>query len=66
MNSHLALENSLSLSRAEALKIAKDILLAPAGITEEDLQKTLSHMHLHHLDDADLYFQRTLNESWSL
>jgi len=66
MNSHLALETPLSLSRADALKIAKDILLEPAGITEADLQKTLSHMHLHRLDDADLYFQRTLNESWSL
>ena len=66
MNSHLALESPLSLSRSDALKIAKDILLAPAGITEGDLQKTLSHMHLHRLDDADLYLQRTLNESWSL
>lgn len=66
MNSTLALENPLQLSRADALKIAKDILLAPAGITEQDLQKTLSHMHQHHLDDADLYFQRTHNEAWSL
>ena len=66
MNSHLALENHINLSRADALKIAKEILLAPAGLTEEDLQRTLAHMHSHHLDDADLYFQRTHNESWSL
>ena len=66
MNAHLALEHPFQLSRAETLKIAKDILLAPAGISEEDLQKTLAHMHMHHLDDADLYFQRTYNESWSL
>ena len=66
MNAHLALEHPFQLSRAETLKIAKDILLAPAGISEEDLQKTLAHMHTHHLDDADLYFQRTYNESWSL
>ena len=66
MNSPLALENPLQLSRADALKLAKEILLTPAGITEHDLQKTLAHMHHHHLDDADLYFQRTHNESWSL
>lgn len=66
MNAHLALEHPFQLSRAETLKIAKDILLAPAGISEEDLQRTLAHMHTHHLDDADLYFQRTYNESWSL
>ena len=66
MNSSLALENPLQLSRSDALKIAKDILLAPAGISEQDLQKTLSHMHRHQLDDADLYFQRTHNEAWSL
>jgi TldD protein len=66
MNSTLALENPLHLSRADALNIAKEILLAPAGISEQDLQKTLAHMHTHQLDDADLYFQRTHNESWSL
>jgi TldD protein len=66
MNAHLALENSINLSRADTLKIAKDVLLAPAGISENDLQRTLALMHTHHLDDADLYFQRTYNESWSL
>jgi len=33
MNAHLALENSINLSRADTLKIAKDVLLAPAGIS---------------------------------
>lgn len=62
----LALENPLLLGKSEALDIARKILLEPAGITDSDLQKTLGFMHGHRLDDADLYFQRTHNESWSL
>lgn len=50
----------------ELLHIAKSILLEPSGLTEADLQQTFGVLFSHQLDDADLYFQRTHNESWSL
>ena len=50
----------------ELLKLAKSILLEPTGLTEQDLHRTFSNMFTHRLDDADLYFQHTRNESWSL
>lgn len=49
-----------------ALQSAKTLLLDPGGISEADLQTALSTMYQHRLDDADLYFQHTRNESWSL
>ena len=50
----------------DLLKIAKSILLEPSGLTESELHDTFGVMYAHHLDDADLYFQHTRNESWSL
>lgn len=50
----------------DALSVAKELLLSPGGIAIADLQRTLSEMYTHKLDDADLYFQHTRNESWSL
>jgi TldD protein len=54
------------VAAAELLSIAKSILLEPSGLTEADLQHTFGELFSHQLDDADLYFQRTHNESWSL
>lgn len=66
MSHPLALIDQQALSAQDALGIAKEILLRPHGIDESFLRKTLELMHHHQLDDADLYFQRTLSESWSL
>lgn len=64
-NIHLL--NSITASKgSDALATAKDLLLSPGGIAIPDLQRTLSDMYTHRLDDADLYFQHTRNESWSL
>jgi TldD protein len=52
--------------QADLLKLAKSILLEPTGLSEQDLHKTFGNMFTHHLDDADLYFQHTRSESWSL
>lgn len=49
-----------------ALDTATKLLLEPGGIDQNDLQRTLSTMYEHRLDDADLYFQHTRNEAWSL
>lgn len=42
------------------------MILSPAGIVEGDLQDVLSHIMTHAVDDADLYFQLSHFESWSL
>ena len=64
-NIHLL--NSITASKgSDALATAKELLLSPGGIAIPDLQRTLSDMYTHRLDDADLYFQHTRNESWSL
>jgi len=49
-----------------AIQTAKNLLLAPGGIDERIIEKALGEMYLHRLDDADLYFQHTRYESWSL
>lgn len=48
------------------LEIAKRDLLAPAGLTEQELQRVLGSMLGHSIDNADLYFQSICSESWVL
>ena len=50
----------------ERLAIAEGLLLAPFGLTETNLAATLAAMGEHRIDDADLYFQTTRHEGWSL
>jgi TldD protein len=49
-----------------ALGAARDILLTPFGLDESTLVKTLGSMFSHKVDYADLYFQFTKSEGWSL
>jgi TldD protein len=53
-------------SNIGALNVARDILLTPYGLDESALQKTLGTIFTHKIDYADLYFQFTKSESWSL
>ena len=53
-------------STIERLATANDLLLAPFGLTEVDLGKTLGIIGQRQIDDADLYFQYTRAEGWSL
>lgn len=48
------------------LKIAQAHLLEPFALGERDLQLALAHMAKRGVDDADLYFQYTRSEGWSL
>ena len=48
------------------IDIARTALLEPAGITEHDLEKILGSILGHSVDSADLYFQATSYESWTL
>ncbi|XLZ72801.1 metalloprotease TldD [Massilia sp. SR12] len=49
-----------------AMAAAKDILLTPFGLDEGKLLKALGSMFTHKVDYADLYFQFTKSEGWSL
>ena len=48
------------------LEIARQRLLAPAGIDENDLNKVFGKLLGHAVDSGDLYFQSTRFESWVL
>jgi TldD protein len=48
------------------MAVAESELLAPNGIDESTIAKALATMAEHRIDDADLYFQRTRHEAWSL
>ncbi len=48
------------------LATARELLLQPFGLDEADLGKTLSLIAEQKVDDADLYFQYTRSEGWSL
>jgi TldD protein len=48
------------------LATAESLLLAPFGLTHSHLQRALGEILSHGVDDADLYFQTTRSEGWSL
>ncbi len=48
------------------LATAEDLLLTPYGLNMSHLQRALSEMTSYGVDDADLYFQTTRSEGWSL
>jgi len=50
----------------ERLAVARALLLEPFGLTEATLSKALATIATHRIDDADLYFQYTRSEGWSL
>jgi TldD protein len=50
----------------ERLALARDLLLAPFGLDETTLARALASIATHRIDDADLYFQTTRTEGWSL
>lgn len=54
------------ITQESALDTAHGLLLQPFGLGESDLQKTLGSMFSHKIDYADLYFQFTKSEGWSL
>ncbi|MGZ5199030.1 MAG: metalloprotease TldD [Telluria sp.] len=49
-----------------SLSIARDVLLTPFGLDEGKLLTALGTMFTHKVDYADLYFQFTKSEGWSL
>ena len=50
----------------ERLGLARELLLTPFGLDESHLSRALAEIRAHRVDDADLYFQYTRSEGWSL
>ncbi|MDP4302868.1 metalloprotease TldD [Leptothrix discophora] len=50
----------------ERLVIARQLLLEPYGLSDASLRQALNTIAAHKVDDADLYFQYTRSEGWSL
>jgi TldD protein len=50
----------------ERLALAQGLLLEPYGLTDAQLTHALGVIGEHRIDDADLYFQTTRHEGWSL
>ena len=49
-----------------SLNTAKSLLLDPWGLSESDMARSLGEIFTHKVDYADLYFQYTRSEGWSL
>jgi TldD protein len=50
----------------QVLGMARDVLLTPFGLDESQLIKAMDAIFTHRVDYADLYFQFSKNEGWSL
>lgn len=50
----------------ERLSVAKSLLLTPFDLDESHLIRALAEIKAHKVDEADLYFQYTRHEGWSL
>ncbi|HSI48195.1 MAG TPA: metalloprotease TldD [Ideonella sp.] len=50
----------------ERLAVAQSLLLDPYQLSEASLSRALATIGEHRVDDADLYFQYTRHEGWSL
>ncbi|MCC7006674.1 MAG: metalloprotease TldD [Ottowia sp.] len=48
------------------LATARSLLLAPYGLDEAHLLRTMGDVFTHRVDYADIYFQYTRSEAWSL
>ncbi|HEU4530169.1 MAG TPA: metalloprotease TldD [Steroidobacteraceae bacterium] len=51
---------------ANPLALAREALLAPSGLDESRLTRVLGSVMGHQVDAADLYFQLSREESWSI
>ncbi|MGE5471537.1 MAG: metalloprotease TldD [Bacteroidota bacterium] len=54
------------MKHPSALAQAESLLLAPFSLTEGDLTRTFGQILTHRVDYADLYFQYSRSEGWSL
>ncbi|MFG5775704.1 metalloprotease TldD [Comamonas sp. J-3] len=62
----LAVAKPLAAATEQRLDIARSLLLTPFGLDDGHLARALADIRAHKVDDADLYFQYTRAEGWSL
>jgi TldD protein len=51
---------------ADPLEVARELILAPGGLDDRRLDRVFGEVLSHSVDFADLYFQHSQQESWSL
>src|ERR1700761_4741231 len=56
----------LSDKPIDALGIAQDLILRPSGLDNSRLDRVFGEVLTHSVDFADLYFQLSHEEAWSL
>ena len=54
------------MNNQSALAQAESLLLTPFSLNESDLSRTVGQILSHQVDYADLYFQYSRSEAWSL
>ncbi len=54
------------VATTDPLNLARDLILRPSGLDERRLDQVFSQVMSHSVDFADLYFQLSHQESWSL
>jgi len=54
------------MNKDRALQIARKRLLAPAGLAESELERTLGRVMRGGIDSGELYFESARSESWRL
>jgi TldD protein len=53
-------------TQADALTIARDLILRPGGLDDSRIERVLGEVMTASVDAADVYFQLSREESWSL
>src|SRR5579863_9350182 len=56
----------MSETTSDPLTLARDLILRPSGLDDGRLDRVFGEVLTHSVDFADLYFQLTHQESWSL
>ena len=54
------------MNTTDAMALAREHLLRPAGLDESHIEKALAQVADHAVDAADIYFQMSRDESWAL
>jgi hypothetical protein len=50
----------------DAMGIARELILRPSGLDDRRLDRVFGEVLTHSVDSADLYFQLSRDEAWSL
>lgn len=57
---------TMTSASTDAFSLARELILAPAGLEERHIEQALGLVRASAIDAADVYFQFSRDESWSL